>query len=252
VPEEKNRLRNTLRALDAAKNWIATAGLIVTWILLQFGGLLGPIRDALLPTAIAITVGALFRILMPLEQRISEFLRQDTMPSIAAALPRIAEITSQDRDTTEVRLLASTGGTALASLIPRVLASSPARHVLFILHVVDPDGVSARWFPDHWHEEVRTVVRRIKTKTWPSHVHWIVRSYQHLPVVGGVLINGKHLFLSFYRWRDFSGEIELSGSESEHRYVREGTPGSGFFFTVFRDWFEDSPSSLVWDSSAQR
>ena len=62
------------------------------------------------------------------------------------------------------------------------------------------------------------------------------------------MINGTHLFLGFYRWEDMSGDLELTGTDTPHRYMRQGQHDFDFFFDVFRQWFDESPTRLVWDS----
>jgi hypothetical protein len=70
------------------------------------------------------------------------------------------------------------------------------------------------------------------------------RTYDYIPCVHGVLIDGQHLFLGFFMWVKSGTRVVLSGSQQPHVYYRRA-PVYENLFRLFETWFDDSPQRQV-------
>lgn len=243
--------RNTLLArlgkiYDISKKWIIYSDIFLILVLLYFGDFLGPLREMLLPAAVVSILAILLETLQNLEASISTSLKQREFSTITEAIPMLSDIVSHDKDRTIVDVIASTGGTTIPIILPRIIQSSPAANIEISLHLINPNSNFTQWFPPHWPQEAQLVIERVKTEFKSDRVRIGVYNYDNIPALHGIMVNKAHLLLGFFGWRHFSGKSQLTGAERPHRYFIRKEPNSEYFFDLFEDWLENSPCQLIY------
>jgi hypothetical protein len=231
---------------NISKKWIIYLDLFLILVLLYFGDFLAPLRDILLPTVVVSILAILLETIQSLEAGVSKSFVRREFPTILEAIPMLCEAVSHDKDRTIVEIIASTGGTTVSSVLPRIMQSSKASIIEISIHLVNPDSVFTNWFPSHWSQEAQVVIERVKSEIRSDRVRLTVYTYDNLPVLHGIMIDKTDLLLGFFGWKHFSGKVQLSGAERPHRYFTRKEVESDYFFDLFEDWLEYSPSQLVY------
>jgi len=234
------RLKNMY---EVSKKYIVYVAIIISVAVWYLGDFLGSLRLILFPAAIGSTIGILMDTLFRLEASISSSSKE--FPTIQEVIPTINEIIAREKGPITVKIIAATGATTLNTVFPQIIRGLTEFNIS--LHVVNPSSLCAKWFPPHWEQEVQTTSSRIQNEIKDSKISIKLYTYEYLPNIHGVLINGKHLFIGFFGWRNYRGTIQLSGAERPHRYFTRIDSESEFFFDLFEDWFENAPHQLVYE-----
>jgi len=230
---------------ELLKRWIVYAMLILILVVVYFGELLGPLRDTLLPAAVVSIIAIIYDTLENLEKgTTSTQLRE--YPSIAEALPDLCEVVSKDKDKTLVEIISSTGGTTASSILPAIIRSSKANQIEIHLRLINPNSTYANTFPAHWIDETQLVIERLKNELTGNRIYFFIYLYDFIPCLHGILINKSHLMIGFFGWEHYSGRLQLAGAERPHRFITKKEIQYHYYFDLFSDWFEHSPSKLIY------
>jgi len=237
-------LRKIPKVYHRAKKWIIYADILFLLVVLYFGEILGPWREKLFATAALGMLAIFFEILLSVSEMLETKPEAKAYPTIYEALPKIKEIVSRDREITSIKVIAATGGTTVATLLPAIASSSPARKIDVHMGILDPDTPYKEWIPHHWPAESKTTIERVNEE-FGGRISIDLFLFQALPAPHGLLINDEHLFLGFFSWMKVGEKPQLSGAQLPHRYFRRGEPGSSYYFDLFESWFENSPKKAT-------
>jgi hypothetical protein len=230
----------------AARKLALGASLVVILACFYSGGLLGPYRSYLLPAAVVIVAVYLLDSLNRIEGHLAAQNDIGDFPDVSAAVPRLVELAGKNSKELRLEIIAATGGTTLASVLPRLVSEAGTRQVQIAMHLADPDGPLAEWFPHHWEAETRlTCSRALQMFRGRGNVSLDIRFYSHLPMLHGILLNRQHLLLGFFGWHEQPGSSPvLSGAQRPHRLYSRSEPSHQQLFAVFEDWLEqDVPTT---------
>ena len=229
---------------EKAKNWIISADIIFLFIIFYFGDILGPWREKLLVAAALGVLAILFEILISISNNLKIEPEMSLFPSISEALAKIKEIVSHDKQTTSIKIIAATGGATLATILPSIISSSPARKIEISIGILDPNTPYKEWIPSHWPSESKTTIERFKTEFKDDRISINLFLFKILPVPHGLLINNEHLFLGFFSWIKNGEKSHLSGAQLPHHYYHVSKPESINYFNLFESWFMCCPQKL--------
>jgi len=229
---------------EKVKNWVIIADIIFIFIIFYFGDFLGPWREKLLVTAALGILGILFEILISISNNLKIKPETSVVPSIYEALPKIKEIVSHDKQTTSIKIIATTGGTTVATILPSIISSSSARKIEVSLGILDPNTPYKKWVPPHWPSECETTIQRLKKEFKDDRTSIDLFLFKILPVPHGLLINNEHLFLGFFSWIKSGKKYKLSGAQLSHHYYHVSKPESKYYFNLFESWFMYCPQKL--------
>lgn len=224
---------------EKARKWIIIADIVFLGFLFYFGGVLGSLRDKLIPAAALGIIAILFEVLMSISSTLRAEPETSVFPSLSETLPKIREIVSRDRQKTSIKIMAATGGTTLATILPPIKESSRAQKLEVTIGILDPDTPYKEWIPPHWPLEIKTSIMRLKTDFGDNRTSINTFLFQILPVTHGLLINDDHLFLGFYSWS--AEKCQLGGAELPHRYYQRSKPEHKYYFDLFDSWFQHCP-----------
>jgi len=153
MKDRKSISERISKIYEKVRNWIIIADIIFIFIVFYFGEILGAWREKLLVVAALGILAILFEILIFISNNLKIKPETSSLPSIYEALPKIKEIVSCDRQTTSIRVIAATGGTTLATILPSIISSSSARKIEISMGILDPDTPYKEWIPPHWPTE---------------------------------------------------------------------------------------------------
>ena len=239
-------IRTVRKFYQKSKRALVYIDLAFIVIVFYAGKYLGTLREQLLPAAI---VGA-FAIILESLFAINDSLQEKTgiahYTSISQAVPKMIELIKQGgRRKHDVRIIASSGGTTINTILPALLEHKTDQLRVGLL-VVDPDKQLPPYFPDHWASEASSTVKRLEqiaARKDPA-VAVTCYTYDYAPCVHGVLIDGQHLFIGFFVWVKSGETMELSGAQQPHVYYRR-TAAYENLFHLFETWFENAPRRQI-------
>lgn len=161
----------------------------------------------------------------------------------------IAIVKSSGDNKIVIEAMGSSGGTIITSIIPAVVKATTNQLIQIHLFLINPESPSSAWFPSHWIPESKLIVERAKKEFINDRIYIKIYTYDHLPVISGIMVNKKHLFLGCFRWTQISDRLELRSGEISHLYFNNrNEPTSEFFFDVFESWSEGNPyKNLVYE-----
>ena len=220
--------------------------LIFIIVVFYAGKYLGPLRDQLLPAAIAGGFAILLESLFSISDTMQDKLGITQYTSISQAIPKMVDLVKQGgRRKHVVKIIASSGGTTVNTIIPALTDQNAAPLDVDLL-MVDPDSQLHEHFPKHWAEEARATKNRLMPMStrMDKNLSIVCRSYNYLPCVHGVLIDGQHLFLGFFMWLESAKTVELSGAQQPHVYYRRA-PSYENLFRLFESWFDSAPAKQI-------
>ena len=216
-------------------------------VLFYAGKYFTPLRDQLLPAAIASAFLILLETLFAISDSLQDKLGSMQYMSLSQALPKMADLIrkgSNRRHT--VKVIASTGGTTINTIIPALIEQQPNPIELSLI-ITNPDhNPLCQHLPRHWTQEASSTIARLEdiVQQKDSHVTITCYTYDYIPCIHGVLIDGQHLFLGFFMWVKTGNKVVLSGSQQPHVYYRRA-PSYENLFCLFETWFDESPRKQV-------
>ena len=233
------------RVYGKAQKWIIYGLIVFLLVVFCLGDIVGDYRDRLLVPAALATLAMLFQMLIAISNSLSVRPERNLFPSIYDALPKIKEIVGRPRKVTSVKVIAGTGGTTIAALLPTITSSSQAREVDISIGILSPDSEYRAWVPDHWPSESRTSIKRLKEEFGGGRITVSLVLFEILPVPHGLLIDNEHLFIGFFSWLRTDGKSQLSGAQLPHRYYHARDPEFAYYSTLFQQWFENCPQTRL-------
>lgn len=230
---------------------LAYASLCFVLVVLYFGKYLGPWSRALLPAAITVAVVFALATLQKIEHRISTIGESATYADLSSAIKELERIVGRDRDTTTLKIIATTAGTTLASILPRICKATPARRVVIELQVVSEESPFSSYFPPHWVPEVRTSIERAIREYDGGRYSLRLCTYSNLPVVHGIMVNNTALLIGFSAWsRDNNDPPVLSASDRPHTLYHRNDSDTAQLFWLFEDWLQFAPIKVIHEPRA--
>jgi len=205
------------------------------------------LRDTLLPAGIASAFLILLETLFAISDSLQDKIGIIQYTSLSQALSKMADLVSKNGNRKHtVKVIASTGGTTINTLIPTLLAHL-ANPIEVSLVIINPDQTRlSPHLPRHWAQEAGSTIARLEDSMiqYDPRVTITCHTYDYIPCVHGVLIDGQHLFLGFFIWVKSGNKVELSGSQQPHVYYRRA-PAYENLFRLFETWFDNSPRNQV-------
>jgi hypothetical protein len=225
--------------------------LVFVVVLFYAGKYFVPLRDHLLPAAIASAFLILLETLFAISDSLQDKIGVMQYTSLSQALPKMADLVSKCANGKHtVKVIASTGGTTINSIIPTLL-DHLANPIELSLVIINPDLTRlSPHLPRHWAQEAGSTIARLEDHMaqCDPRVTITCHTYDYIPCVHGVLIDGQHLFLGFFMWVKSGNRVMLSGSQQPHVYYRRA-PAYENLFRLFETWFDDSPRKQVISST---
>lgn len=240
-------LKATQDRLAAPVAYAALAFILVT---LYFGKLLGSWSTVMLPAAITVAVAFVLSTLQAIERKLSTIGESVVYADTPSAIAELENIVHRDRDQTTIKIIAATGGTTLATILPRLCKASRARTVRVELQVIDQASPFKTYFPSHWVTETQASIERAVSEYGDSRYSLKISRYSNLPVVHGIMINDSALLVGFSGWSRDIGAPVLSAGDRPHTLYRRNDSDAAQLFWVFEDWFQFSPHTVVHDSNS--
>lgn len=231
--------RRIPKIYEKVRSWIIYGAMIILLVILYFGDTLGPWREKLLVTAALVILAILFEIVLDISKNLKIKPQIEVFPSLYEALPRIREIVSRDKQTS-MKIIAATGGTTVATILPAIISSSPAGKIGISMGILAPDTLYKEWIPHHWPKEIETTIGRLEELV-SERTSVNLFLFEMLPVPHGLILNEEHLFLGFFGWTTSSGKSQLSGAQLPHRYYHKSHPEYEYCCNLFESWFTHSP-----------
>lgn len=239
---QKTFIKRLSEIYEKGKRGIAYGSVISILIISYFGNIFGAWRDELLITFASIILALLFDLLISISKDIKVKPRKQ-FSSISTALPVIEEIIGQ-YENISVKIVAATGGTTFASILPSIIDSAKAKKIEISLGILSPSSNVSEYIPSHWYSEIGTTIKRVKE--FVNHrVHIELFLFEALPILHGLVINDRHLFIGFFNWRKIGEEFQLSGAQMPHNYYHIGEPEFDYYFSLFESWFNYSPHRKI-------
>jgi hypothetical protein len=170
--------------------------------------------------------------------------------SMSEATSLLCNIAKKEQEKLSINIIASTGGSTVSTLLPSIVNATNAYRIEISIFLINKSSPIASYYPGHWANETDVILEKIRTE-WADYEQKNIQSfdvylYDFLPILHGIMLNDEHLLFGFYSWKHFSGKIQLSGAESQHRYYSmEKQPASHFLFDVFHDWIEHMPCEKI-------
>ncbi len=197
-----------------------------------------------LPGIIAFVTVVFYETIQRLESIVLATDRDQEFASLSEAEGEMRRIVAKDRRETRVRVIAGPDGHILEATLPCILASSRAKRVHLDLQFVDETAelIQQPYVPRRWNNEARGAVEQAReTFENEPRVKLCLSKYKYFPVLHGILINDRYLFLGFWGWGNGDGTIQLSGADRPQRLYVRHDPHTEHFFYLFEDWFENAP-----------
>lgn len=229
-----------------SKRGLIYLDLIFVVIVFYAGKYLGPLRDQLLPAAIAGAFAILLESLFSINDLLQKNQESIAYLNINMAFPKILEILKQGSNKKHtIKIIASSGGTTVNSTIPQLLREVIVPLEISVL-VINPKSRFMEYLPKHWALESSATLNRLEQlKTIKDSPHTITcHTYDYIPCVRGFLIDEKHLFIGFFHWMKAGDGVELKGADNPHSYYKR-TPEHENYFALFESWFTLAPKRIV-------
>lgn len=240
MDEKEPLLKRIPKIYEKAKSWIIYGAIIALFIVFYFGGVFGPRREEILVALALGILAILFSILLEISRNLKIKPETKSFLSLSEALPKIREIISHDKQTS-MKIIAATGGTTVATILPAIISSSPAGKINISMGILAPDTPYKEWIPHHWPKEIETTIGRLEELV-SERTSVDLFLFEMLPVPHGLILNDEHLFLGFFGWTTIeSGESQLSGAQLPHYYYHKGHPKYEYYLDLFKSWFKHSP-----------
>jgi hypothetical protein len=226
--------------------------LVFVVVLFYAGKYYTPLRDQFLPAAIASAFLILLETLFAISDSLQDKIGVMQYSNLSQALPKMADLVRKGANCRHtVKVIASTGGTTINTIIPTLLEYL-ANPIELSLVIINPDQTRlSPHLPRHWAQEAGSTIARLEDSIIQHDPRLTItcHTYDYIPCVHGVLIDGQHLFLGFFMWVKSGNRVVLTGSQQPHVYYRRA-PVYENLFRLFETWFDDSPRKQIISSTA--
>lgn len=160
---------------------------------------------------------------------------------------RIKEILQEFSETetlTEIKIIASTGGSIIPFFKEYVESGRPIGNTLVRMLLMDPSCPQIVGAAGHWSKEacynieasLPALNERFKKMGKKIQFKW--KTYDFLPCVQGLLFGETYLFMGWMEWIQVGNKMELRGAEKPFSYFEKGDENAKYFFSLFRGWFD--------------
>ncbi len=245
---------NPLRSLySKSRRTLLYADLVFVVVLFYAGKYFPSLRDKFLPAAIASAFFILLETLFAISDSLQDKLGSMQYMSLSQALPKMADLirkSSNRRHT--VKVIASTGGTTINTIIPALIEQQPNPIELSLIITNPNHNPLCEHLPRHWAQEASSTISRLEDIVHQNDARVAIAcyTYDYIPCIHGVLIDEQHLFLGFFMWVKSGNKMVLSGSQQPHVYYRRA-PSYENLFCLFETWFDESPRRRVISSAVR-
>jgi hypothetical protein len=236
------------RLYHRIKTWLVALA-IAAPLILHYAPLPAEWERNALPIALACAFGIVVELLFSIDNKVNRRAVAKQYGSFTEAIPDILNLVSRRKQGKHViKVLASTGGTTVATLLPQLLAAIHRQHLQidFRIILVNPESPLLSVMPTHWAREMPLSVERLRNFAEAGADEGTVLTcskYAYVPCLRGVLIDDIHLFAGFFAWSGAGADL-LSGAEQPHFYLRRDTTNA-YLFQVWDGWFSHAPSVRV-------
>jgi len=234
-------LKRISKIYERVKKWIIYVDIIFLAVLFSLGQFFGHWYVELIVAGVFAILLILFEVLLSISSSLQTRPETSVFPSLSDSLPKIREIVIHDKEKTSVKIIAATGGTTLAAILPEIKHASHAKRLEVTIGILDPDNPYKELMPQHWPSEINTTITQLRTEPSDNQTSIDYFLFTILPVTHGLLINDEHLFLGFFSWVTKDGKYQLSGAELPHYYYRRSKPEHKYYFDLFDSWFQYCP-----------
>lgn len=237
----KHFLKRISKIYERVKKWIIYVDIIFLAVLFSLGQFWGHWYTELIAAGVFAILLILFEVLLFISSSLQIRPETSVFSSLCDALPKIRETVSHDKEKTSVKIIAATGGTTLAAILPEIKHASHAKKLEVTIGILDPDTPYKEQIPEHWPPEINTSITRLRTEPGDNRTSIDYFLFTILPVTHGLLINDEHLFLGFFSWIRKDDKYQLSGAELPHYYCQRSKPEHKYYFDLFDSWFQYCP-----------
>ncbi len=196
---------------------------------------------SLLPLAVAASFFLVLEILLSIEQKVRSISAPETFPNLLEAFVRLKELlTKRNRRPREMHVIASTGGSSYE--IVNNLAKI-SRNLNIRLLILDEDTPEIDTYALHWKRECQEIKRKIEQLQQDPNIRGRgitidFRTYRHIPMMKGFLIDDRYLLAGFYLWAQDGTTKQLVGSDNPYFYCSTDDPTGESLYPAFKGWFE--------------
>src|SRR6266487_989556 len=113
-----SRLANLKVFAERIRVWAVYAALILILINLYFGGFLFPPQTYLLPAILVLVAAFVIHSIQAIEKSLAADEKPDSYPDMMAAVSALEDLIAADRDVTDLKIIAATGGTSVNLVLP--------------------------------------------------------------------------------------------------------------------------------------
>ncbi len=190
MPAGKNRVTLSASHLASLKEfadrirvWAVYTALVLILITLYFGAFLGPVKTYLLPASLVLVAAFVIQSIQAIEKSLAGDEKLDSYPDMLAAVSVLEDLIVSDRDVTDLKVIAATGGTSVHHVLPRLCKRTTAKHVRINVHIIDTGGPFRDAYPGHWNDEAAATLNRLRQQYVDPRFEVKVSTYKHLPAL---------------------------------------------------------------------
>lgn len=222
MPVKGTLLQRLKTYWETSKKWIVRGVIAATFVALYLNAgfdVSDSLKLKLLPGLVLLVVAIVFETLHGIEVHLRSEPRAVVYSRLHFATTRLEEIVRSIRKNVfEVVVVGSSGGATESQIIPLVLECAPTKKIHFKIYLVDVENGPRDQFPAQWIATWRTNVDAIVKKLRDPRYSLTIYTFDHLPVLSGILVDNTHLFLGCHQWSG-SAEAELDSAGHPHVYL---------------------------------
>lgn len=236
-------MKKAAAVLSLSKQYLVYSliGISLTFYYLAQLGIAPGFTASLLPLVVAASFVLLLEVLLSIEQRVRSISAPETFPNLLEAFVRLRELlTKRNRRSREMHVIASTGGSSYEVISHLAKTSCNLNIKLLIL---DEDTPEIDTYASHWKLECKEIKRRIEQlqqdPRFLERGNTIdYRTYRHIPIMKGFLIDDRYLLAGFYLWVQDGMAKQLVGANNPYFYCSTDDPTGESLYPAFKGWFE--------------
>ena len=213
----------------------------VIMVVVVYGNSVVALPSNMLPALAVIVALILIDTLSEIDENTRPHSRIPLYRDFDGAVERLRILLADITEECEVIVLGADGGATFHRLLP-VLKNCRSSKISFKIFVVDVQDGPISWLQKKWKVTLPVNLESIQSKLAERRHNLEVFVYPHLPVLGGVLLDRRHLFLGCHRWQGDS-QKELESADCEHIYFDRNAGGVGeYFCSLMEDWTLHNPT----------
>lgn len=142
----------------------------------------------------------------------------------------------------QVDILASTGASTIGLLKNDIRELNNAK---FRVALLNPQKSPARLISSSWPDEINAAVKTLdayknRQDLKQRNVTFDYNFYESLPCLHGFLVDGRYLYLGYYRWVNTSdpNATKLAGAEMPYTFYDGWNEPDASYVELFKEWFK--------------